>query len=99
MAFHFREEGVTSNEAKILDISVKSEKGPKFAAKCFQRTPKEIPKKALPSPQYLDMIVKGALQNGIPDEYFNQLRGYETNQNTKEIPAYTLAMKKLFGKA
>lgn len=37
--------------------------------------------------------------NGIPDEYFNQLRGHETNHNTKDVAAYTLAMKKLFGKA
>ena len=82
--------------AEILDVEVVSPRGEKLKCKTYRRTPKEIPKKPLPSPQYLDLIIHGALQNGIPDEYVNKIKMIETNHNSDKVPAYEEAMMKLF---
>ena len=92
----YRQEGVTTGQAKILDVEVVSPKGAKLKCKAYQRTPKEIPKKPLPSPQYLDLIIRGTLQNGIPDDYVNKIKLIETNHNSEKVPAYEESMMRLF---
>lgn len=38
-----------------------------------------------PSPQYLEVIVQGAIQNKLPDEYIQKLKQIEHNGNTEII--------------
>ncbi|XP_067651925.1 gamma-glutamylcyclotransferase-like [Haliotis asinina] len=41
-----------------------------------------------PSPQYKDVIVRGAKQNGLPEAYISQLEAIEDNGFQGEIPFY-----------
>ncbi|XP_067652490.1 gamma-glutamylcyclotransferase-like [Haliotis asinina] len=41
-----------------------------------------------PSPQYKDVIVRGAKQNGLPEAYISQLEAIEDNGFQGKIPVY-----------
>lgn len=87
---------MTTGQAKILEVEVISNKGEKLRCKAYQRTLKDVPKKPMPSPQYLDLIIRGCLQNGIPDDYLNKIKMIETNHNSEKVPAYEESMMRLF---
>ena len=40
---------------------------------------------ALPSPQYMEVIIRGAKQAGLPPDYVNKLQGVQTNGYTGEV--------------
>jgi len=47
-----------------------------------------------PSPQYLDIILKGAEDNQLPDYYVDKLRNIEHNGYAGSIPLYDVVMTK-----
>ncbi len=92
----FREENVPE-EADLIDVTVVTPKGERLKCKAYRPIPQgEIPKNPLPSPQYMDLIIRGSIQNGIPDEYLDQLKLVETNHNSQKVPAHEEAMMRLF---
>lgn len=46
-----------------------------------------------PSPQYLQVILEGAIEHMIDDEYIDQLRGVKTNGNTVITEGMRKALK------
>lgn len=57
---------------------------------------------APPSPQYMKVIVMGAVQNGLPEDYQDKLRAIQTNEYDGSLPVMTdldRAMKKAKEKA
>ncbi|KAA0702597.1 Gamma-glutamylcyclotransferase [Triplophysa tibetana] len=48
---------------------------------------------APPSPQYLQVIVMGAEQNGLPEDYQEKLRSIETNKYEGSLPVMKELMK------
>lgn len=42
----------------------------------------------LPSPQYLDIIIRGAVQNHLPSDYVEFLKSRKTNNNEDRVSLY-----------
>ncbi len=45
-------------------------------------------KHPMPSPQYLDVLVSGACQNKLPDNYIKKLKAVRHNGNTHPVKIY-----------
>ena len=48
-----------------------------------------------PSPQYHDVILRGARQNGLPQDYLVRLEAIETNGHSGELKTYNDVLKML----
>ena len=46
-----------------------------------------------PSPQYMEIIIRGAVQNELPMHYVDQLKQIKTNGNTEQIETYEKIMQ------
>jgi len=42
----------------------------------------EVPEDRQPSKTYLQVLVKGAIESGIPEQYVNWLKGFKHNNQT-----------------
>ena len=47
-----------------------------------------------PSPQYLNIILKGAEEHNLPDYYIEKLQKIEHNANAESIPLYDAVMSR-----
>lgn len=64
------------------DVTVSSEKGEEYTCRTYQLMDKYFVNNGFdprPSPMYLDVIVKGAIQNCLPGHYIKFLESVETN--------------------
>ncbi len=68
-------------------VEVISPNGDKMTCRVYEIV-QRLALKPLPSPQYLDVIVSGACQSGLPDYYIHQLKALPHNDNSKTVDIY-----------
>ena len=87
----FRQEGVP-NIYQRLDICVTNKDGVSYDCRCYQMvTP--VKDGGTPSPQYMDVILKGAVQCQLPTDYIEGLKKMNTNGNTELVQVYEDILK------
>ncbi|XP_049762234.1 gamma-glutamylcyclotransferase-like isoform X1 [Schistocerca cancellata] len=82
-----RQEGVSSDIYFPFEVEVEKPDGKKLLCRCYQlcNTPTElkpgqpIPEDRLPSELYLSVIIQGARETGLPNEYIEQLEKISHN--------------------
>ncbi|XP_076471431.1 gamma-glutamylcyclotransferase-like [Babylonia areolata] len=76
-----------------MEVDVRDPKGETFRCRTYQlRCPGHWAEPSLPSPQYKDVIVRGARQNGLPEEYVRGLEGLPDNGFSGELAVYNEVM-------
>lgn len=82
-----RQEGVSSNVYFPFEVEVETPDEQKLLCRCYQLcdTPTKlnpgqpVPEDRLPSELYLSVIIKGAQETGLPDDYIKQLKKISHN--------------------
>ncbi|KAL4226259.1 hypothetical protein ACF0H5_014242 [Mactra antiquata] len=66
---------------KAKEVTVKSIDDVSYTCRTYYLTSKYLNEtlENRPSPMYMDVIIKGARQNNIPDDYVRYLQSIETN--------------------
>ena len=92
------QEGVSSGIYKPIEVQVETPAGDKLTCRSYQLLILNA-KDPRPSPHYLDVIKRGARQNGLPAEYLQFLDNIEHNGYEGEVKMYNnvLAMLKEHG--
>jgi len=70
-----RTEGVPRGAYRRIPISPIFDSGEQIAAFTYQSDRISLGRK--PSPRYLDLLIEGAVQHGLPSDYLQYLRGFE----------------------
>jgi len=87
------QEGVHKGTYKPIEIQVCTPGGEELSCRSYQLLKTSQDKQ--PSPQYLDVVIQGALQNSLPEEYIKQLQNIHTNGYDGDVPIYNEIMKNL----
>lgn len=84
--FYYRQESIY----KAINVDVLTQDGTKLICRTYMLEPKDIPSRwdSRPSPQYMDVIIKGACQSNLPEDYINQLKNVEHNNYTGTVKVY-----------
>jgi len=78
------QEGVEKGIYEVHPVQVEIPNGELIQARCYKLIqPPEKDKR--PSKVYLDVILKGANENGLPEEYIKYLQGIEHNGYSGEV--------------
>merc|ERR1712227_11453 len=85
------QEGVHTGIYKPVQIQVDTGGGECLSCRSYQLLKSSTDKR--PSPHYLDVIIRGAVQNALPEDYITQLRSIETNTYTGDVPLYEQVIK------
>lgn len=81
----YRQEGVHQNIYKPIFIQVTTINGEILNCRCYQQT-REFELDRLPSTVYKNVMIRGARENGVPEDYItNQLEKIEDNGYTGEV--------------
>lgn len=88
--FIFRQEGVKKKIYKPIYIQVKDNFNNLYQCRTYQLIDQNI---GLPSPQYKDIMIRGAKQHQLPSEYIKTLTEMCDNGFTEEIPIYNELME------
>ena len=83
----FSQEGVSKGIYQPIEVEVTTPDGEKHKCRAYQLLINNAQDKR-PSPQYLDVIIRGAKQNGLPQEYLEELENIEHNGNTQRLKVY-----------
>jgi gamma-glutamylcyclotransferase len=70
---HCSQEGVSQGYYRALEVEVETAAGEKHRCRTYQLLHEGAEDKR-PSPQYLDVILRGARQNCLPQEYVDRLQ-------------------------
>ena len=89
---HFRQEGVAMKIYRPIEVSVKTAEGKVLLCRSYQMCCDRTPN-SLPSKYYKDVIVKGAIQNGLPEAYIEFLKAIKCNDFEGSVPIYQMLMK------
>ena len=68
-----------------MKVTVQTPEGKVYECRTYQ-IPKTIVD--LPSPQYMDVIIRGAVDIGLPADYITRLRNIEHNNNKERVQLY-----------
>ena len=85
----FRQEGVMKIYRPIV-VQVKDNSNNLYDCRTYQLISKSI---GSPSPQYKDVIVRGAKQHQLPLEYIEKLTAICDNGNIEEVSIYNELME------
>lgn len=88
--FIFRQEGVKKGIYKPIYVQVKDNFNNLYQCRTYQLIDQNI---GLPSPQYKDIMIRGARQHQLPSEYIKTLTAMCDNGSTEEIPIYNELME------
>ncbi|CAI9723919.1 Hypothetical predicted protein [Octopus vulgaris] len=80
-----KQEGVDQNIYRPIEVRVKSMNDVTYDCRTYQLLGRDF---GDPSPQYKDIIVRGALASGIPNDYIEFLKSIPDNGNKKKVPIY-----------
>ena len=97
MLCYCSQEGVSYGIYKPLEVDVETPDGEKHTCRTYQLLIEDAQDKR-PSPQYLDVILRGARQNGLPDAYIARLEKIEHNGNTERVKVYEEVLALVEGK-
>lgn len=89
----FRQEGIY----KALNVDVISEDRSPLTCRTYLLEPTTVPSDwdMRPSPQYMDIIIRGAIQSNLPEEYISQLKNIEHNNYSGSVKVYDEVLKLL----
>lgn len=73
-----KQEGVHQNIYRVMDVEVETDKGNHVPARSYQVI-RPLEDDRRPSYVYLDVIIRGAKENGLPEDYIKFLEGIEHN--------------------
>ncbi|XP_014783098.1 gamma-glutamylcyclotransferase [Octopus bimaculoides] len=80
-----KQEGVDKNIYRPIKVTVKSMNDVLYDCRTYQLLKRDFGE---PSPQYKDIIVRGALASGIPNDYIKFLKSIPDNGNKNKVPIY-----------
>lgn len=91
MVVFYRQEGSNVGLLQKKPITVYSKSGEQFSSYLYQPVDMSPELEGLPSPQYLEVIVKGAEESGLPEDYRKQLsqqphNGYQGEVGLPDTP-------------
>ncbi|XP_076109211.1 gamma-glutamylcyclotransferase-like [Mytilus galloprovincialis] len=88
-----RQEGIY----KALNVDVISEDRSPLTCRTYLLEPTTVPSDwdMRPSPQYMDIIIRGAIQSNLPEEYISQLKNIEHNNYSGSVKVYDEVLKLL----
>ncbi|XP_064610735.1 LOW QUALITY PROTEIN: gamma-glutamylcyclotransferase-like [Liolophura sinensis] len=75
-----------------FSVSVTLQSGMTVDCVTYQMQKRTVEETGVPSPQYLDVIRRGARQNGLPSEYRDWLDRQPHNNNPGPVPLYRKVM-------
>ena len=94
VAFLFRQEDVHNGTYRAIQVIVETPGGQ--LVNCLSYELLKLSAKDLrPSPQYMDVILRGARKNGLPKDYVATLETIETNGYSGEMETYNDVLKLL----
>ena len=77
-------------------MDVRSREGATYQCRCYQMVGQGHG--GTPSPQYMDVIIRGAIQSKLPQDYVQKLREVPHNGNEKPVEVYEEVLKMITGK-
>ncbi|GAB1598364.1 gamma-glutamylcyclotransferase-like [Argonauta hians] len=80
-----KQEGVDRNVYRPIEVKVEDPTGVIYNCRSYQLLKTDY---GDPSPQYKDVIVRGALASGIPNDYIEFLKSIPHNGNQSKVPIY-----------
>ncbi|XP_036359988.1 gamma-glutamylcyclotransferase-like [Octopus sinensis] len=87
-----KQEGVDRNIYHATDMKVKDPNDVIYECRTYLLLKKDFGK---PSPQYKDIIVRGALANGLPSDYVEFLKSIPDNGYKNKVPLYNKILTSL----
>ncbi|XP_070579378.1 gamma-glutamylcyclotransferase-like [Ptychodera flava] len=79
-----REDAVDRGIYRNIEVQVETPEGEKISCRCLEMC-SPLPEVGFPSPQYLSVIVDGAVQRGLPEDYIKMLKSTPHNGFTGEV--------------
>nr|XP_053640562.1 gamma-glutamylcyclotransferase-like [Cherax quadricarinatus]XP_053640563.1 gamma-glutamylcyclotransferase-like [Cherax quadricarinatus]XP_053640564.1 gamma-glutamylcyclotransferase-like [Cherax quadricarinatus] len=79
-----RQEGVNNGVYKVLEVDVETPNGESVRARCYQQLITFTEDKR-PSSVYKNVIIQGARENGLPENYIKFLESIEDNGYSGEV--------------
>ncbi|KAK3597572.1 hypothetical protein CHS0354_018166 [Potamilus streckersoni] len=89
------QEGVHANVYNPLEVDVFSQDGQTLHCRTYMLSRSSDVFDARPSPQYLDIIIRGAQQNGLPADYIEKLKSIEHNSFQGTVDIYHQILQRL----
>ena len=78
---------------KPVEVTVETSGGEKLKCRSYYLLKRDSEDKR-PSPQYMDVIIRGACENGLPPKYVEELRAIEHNGYIGEVDVKLDLLKK-----
>ncbi|KAK3578266.1 hypothetical protein CHS0354_011591, partial [Potamilus streckersoni] len=85
-------EGVHTDTYLPLVVDVLPSRGHPLRCRTHQVKTSNAECYCLPSPQYMEIMLLGAEQNGLPGEYISHLKAIIHNNNTENVDEYRMIL-------
>lgn len=93
MVFVYSQEGVESGIYRPIEVNVETADKRLLTCRSYRLCETTDEGDNRPSPQYLDVILRGARQNKLPEDYVDFLKSFEHNNYQGTVELYESVLK------